>query len=71
MNEWGLWDAENPGARKRGYHISQFNSPTMSLENIMESYFAGLKDAKKMKSFTEPVDWCRTRHLAIRSPRSF
>lgn len=51
MNEWGVWDAENPGARKRGYHISQFNSPTMSLENIMESYFAGLKDAKKMKSF--------------------
>lgn len=51
MNEWGEWDAQNPGARKRGYHINQFNSPTMKLEDIMASYFAGLKDAKKMKSF--------------------
>lgn len=51
MNEWGEWDSTNPGARKRGYHINQFNSPTMRLEDIMGSYFAGLKDAKKMKSF--------------------
>lgn len=51
MNEWGEWDAAQPGARKRGYHINQFNSPTMRLEDIMASYFAGLKDSKKMKSF--------------------
>lgn len=51
MNYWGEWDATNPGARKRGYHINQFNSPTMRLEDIMASFFAGQKDAKKLKAF--------------------
>lgn len=51
MNEWGEWDATYPGAKKRGYHINQFNSPTMTLMEIMTEYFIGLTDAKAMKSF--------------------
>ena len=51
MNATGKWDADNPGARKRGYHINQFHSPTMMLSDIMEGYFNGQSDAKVMKSF--------------------
>lgn len=50
-NEWGFWEPQNPGARKRGYHINQFHSPTMELGRIMEGYFEGQKDAKVLKSF--------------------
>ena len=51
INFFGQWEAQNPGARVRGYHINQFNSPTMPLADIMGSYFLGMKDAKKMKAF--------------------
>jgi hypothetical protein len=50
-NEFGHWDAQEPGARKRGYHINQFHSPMMGLSDIMEGYFGGQKDAKVFKSF--------------------
>jgi hypothetical protein len=50
-NAGGHWDAVQPGAAFRGYHINQFNSPTMALHEIMESYFLGMADAKKMKAF--------------------
>ena len=50
-NAEGHWDAQNPTARFRGYHINQFNSPTMPLPAIMEGYYLGLKDAQKMKAF--------------------
>jgi hypothetical protein len=51
INVGGKWDADAPGARKRGYHINQFHSPTMPLSDIMEGYFNGQADAKVMKSF--------------------
>lgn len=50
-NQFGVWDATNPGARKRGYAINQFHSPMMSLEDILEGYFIGQRDAKVLKSF--------------------
>jgi hypothetical protein len=50
-NAHGVWDAANPGARKRGYHINQFHSPMMKLEDILVDYFAGQRDAKVLKSF--------------------
>lgn len=50
-NEKGHWDATNPGARKRGYHINQFHSPMMGLEDILSDYFVGQRDAKVLKSF--------------------
>lgn len=50
-NAFGEWDAANPGARKRGYHINQFHSPMMALHEIMEGFFVGQRDAKVLKSF--------------------
>jgi hypothetical protein len=50
-NAHGVWDADNPGGRKRGYHINQFHSPMMPLEDIMSDYFIGQRDAKVLKSF--------------------
>lgn len=51
MNQWGFWDATFPGQNLRGYHINQFNSPTMSLFDIVSGYFKGQTDAKILKSF--------------------
>jgi hypothetical protein len=50
-NQFGHWDAQMPGARKRGYHINQFHSPMMGISDIMEGFFIGQKDAKVLKSF--------------------
>lgn len=51
MNAWGVWDPTKPENTLRGYHINQFNSPTMGLIDIMGGYFNGQNDAKVLKSF--------------------
>jgi hypothetical protein len=51
LNAKGRWSAMNLGGRIRGYYINQFNSPTQSLEEIMNDYFSGLTEARKMKAF--------------------
>ena len=55
MNATGKWVPEEPGAGKRGYHLSQFNSPTKSLASerigILVNWFAGQMDARKLKAF--------------------
>lgn len=55
MNEGGQWVPDSPGAAKRGYHLSQFNSPTKSLTHeklgILVNWFKGQRDAKKLKAF--------------------
>lgn len=54
MNEFGTWVPEAPGASKRGYHLSQLNSPTKRLagdKSIVENYFAGQLDVAKLKAF--------------------
>lgn len=51
LNATGHWTAYNLDGEFRGYCINQFCSPTMGLVDIMESYFEGQMDAKKLKSF--------------------
>jgi hypothetical protein len=51
MNELGRWTPMNPDGRLRGYHISQFNSPTQKLEEIMKDYFLGQRDMRKLRAF--------------------
>ena len=51
-NAPGYWEpTQLHTAKFRGYHINQFNSPTMPLFAIMEDYFEGQTDSKKLKSF--------------------
>jgi len=55
MNASGTWVPEVPSANKRGYHLSQFNSPTKRLNadkiGILVNFFKGQTDAKKLKAF--------------------
>jgi hypothetical protein len=51
MNATGRWIPYNLDGRIRGYHISQFNSPTQPLYEIMKDYFLGQREARKLKSF--------------------
>lgn len=51
MNGHGRWTAFNPDGRIRGYHISQFNSPTQPLYEIMKGYYLGQRDMAKLRSF--------------------
>ena len=50
-NSTGRWVPHALDGTLRGYHISQFNSSTMSLAEIMRGWFTGQKDARKLKSF--------------------
>lgn len=51
MNATGRWTCFKPDGRLRGYYITQFNSPTQPLYEIMADYFKGRKDARKIRSF--------------------
>jgi Phage terminase large subunit gpA, ATPase domain/Terminase large subunit gpA, endonuclease domain len=51
LNSKGRWVPHNLNGNTRGYHISQFNSPSMGLERIMEGWYTGQKDARKLRSF--------------------
>lgn len=51
LNSLGRWTAFAPDGKLRGYHISQFNSPTQRLAEIMKDYFDGQKDLRKLRSF--------------------
>lgn len=51
LNAKGRWEPDNPDGRIRGYHISQFNSPTQPLEEILKAWFAGQTEIRKLKSF--------------------
>jgi len=51
LNKTGRWVPHNPDGRIRGYHISQFNSPTQPLEEILKAFFAGQSEVRKLKSF--------------------
>lgn len=55
MNATGKWVPDVPGADKRGYHLSQLNSPTKTLADpqlgILVNYFLGQTDARKLKAF--------------------
>ena len=51
MNGLGRWTAFKPDGALRGYHVSQFNSPTQPLYEIMKGYFAGQRDMRKLRNF--------------------
>jgi hypothetical protein len=51
MNEFGEWVPDEMNGRKRGYHITQLNSPTRSLDDMLSNYFKGAKDSQKMAAF--------------------
>jgi hypothetical protein len=51
LNGKGRWTPYKPDGRIRGYHISQLNSPTQPLYEIMADYFTGQKDARRIRAF--------------------
>jgi hypothetical protein len=55
MNATGTWVPDNPSSPTRGYHLNQFNSPTMALADprlgILVNWYKGQFDAKKLKAF--------------------
>lgn len=51
MNSTGRWTMFKLDGRIRGYHISQFNSPTQPLYEIMSDYFAGQREIRRLRSF--------------------
>ncbi len=51
LNKTGRWTPMRLDGRIRGYHISQFNSPTQPLREIMQGYFKGQRDQRMFRSF--------------------
>lgn len=51
LNATGRWSAHNLQGTIRGYHVSQLNSPTQPLTDIMKDYYEGQREARKLKSF--------------------
>lgn len=51
MNATGRWTAHKLDGRIRGYHISQFNSPTQPLYEIMTDFFKGQRDTTRLRAF--------------------
>lgn len=50
-NAHGRWTPYKLDGKFRGYTINQFSSPTMSLSDIMEDFFEGQRDMRKLKAF--------------------
>ena len=51
MNAEGRWEPTNLLGEIRGYHISQLNSPTQTLERFLKNYYEGQTKARKLKAF--------------------
>jgi len=51
MNGSGRWTPFKPDGALRGYHVSQFNSPTQPLHEIMKGYFMGQRDMRRLRNF--------------------
>jgi len=55
MNATGEWIAANEGSDLRGYHLSQFSSPTKPLAHprfgILVNWFRGQTDATRLRNF--------------------
>lgn len=51
LNAKGRWTPHKPDGALRGYHISQFNSPTQPLYEIMGDFFAGQRDTRRLRAF--------------------
>lgn len=55
MNASGTWVPDFPNVKRRGYHLSQFNSPTKTLSDpllgILSNWYLGQHDSAKLKAF--------------------
>lgn len=51
LNALGTWEPQNTRGVKRGYHISQLNSPTQTIAGFMQNYFDGQTDSKKLRAW--------------------
>ena len=51
LNALGSWEPQNIKGSKRGYHISQLNSPTQTIPGFMKNYFDGQIDSKKLRAW--------------------
>lgn len=50
-NATGRWVPQNLNGSIRGYHINQFNSPTLPLVEILEGWYKGQKDSRILRTF--------------------
>lgn len=50
-NATGRWVPHNLNGTIRGYHISQFNSPSQGIVDIVKSWYLGQEDTAKLRSF--------------------
>jgi hypothetical protein len=51
LNALGSWEPTNVSGMKRGYHISQLNSPTQTIAGFMQNFFDGQVDSKKLRAW--------------------
>jgi hypothetical protein len=51
LNALGSWEPQNINGSKRGYHISQLNSPTQTIQGFMKNYFDGQTNSKKLRAW--------------------
>lgn len=51
INDLGRWTPQYLNGKKRGYHISQLNSPTKRFFRIAQAYFDGLEDSQALRDF--------------------
>lgn len=50
-NAFGRWVPFQLDGNIRGYHINQLNSPVMPIPEIMEAYYTGQRESRKLQSF--------------------
>ena len=51
LNASGRWVPQNLSGQKRGYHISQLNSPTQTVQQVVKSFFEGQKSTRKLRAY--------------------
>jgi hypothetical protein len=51
LNAEGKWEPRHLDGDLRGYHINQFHSPTQKLIDVVDGFFKGQTDARKLRSF--------------------
>jgi hypothetical protein len=55
LNSTGRWVPQYLDGRKRGYHITQLNSPNKNLRKMLKEWFDAVEDAQKYRDFVNLV----------------
>lgn len=55
MNSGGRWVPQYLDGRKRGYHITQLNSPNKAVRKMLKEWFDAQEDANKYRDFVNLV----------------